>query len=102
MPCADFGQLELVIVVSYVSLFGIIGTLILLESLRAIWDKYRGIVRTLRRAGEHAWYLGLPLKMRFPRSKLYGSVIPLVAIRPPSASRAPCWASAAASSSCRR
>ena len=74
------GQLELVIVVSYVLLFGVIGTLILLESLRAIVDKYRGVVRTPRRAGEHAWYLGLPLKMRFPRSKLYGSVIPIVAM----------------------
>jgi uncharacterized membrane protein YfcA len=34
----------------------------------------------LRKAGQHSWYEGLPLKMRFARSGLYISTIPLVAL----------------------
>jgi uncharacterized protein len=74
------GQLEIVIVMSYVTLFGIIGTLMLVESLKAIWAARRGTVRVLRKAGAHAWYFGLPWRMRFHRSKLYSSVIPLFAM----------------------
>jgi len=74
------GQLEIVIVLSYVTLFGIIGTLMLVESLKAIWAARRGTVRLTRKAGDHAWYLFLPWRMRFHRSKLYGSVVPLMAM----------------------
>ncbi|GGC83486.1 sulfite exporter TauE/SafE family protein [Chelatococcus reniformis] len=74
------GQLELVIVVSYVVLFGFIGTLMLVESLRALWSARRGVARRRRRGGEHPWYVGLPLRMRFYRSKLYASVIPFLAV----------------------
>ncbi|MDJ1157982.1 sulfite exporter TauE/SafE family protein [Chelatococcus sp. SYSU_G07232] len=72
------GQLDFVIVVSYVTLFGVIGTLMLVESLNALWAARKGTPRLLRKPGEHAWYLGLPLRMRFHRSKLYGSVIPIM------------------------
>jgi uncharacterized membrane protein YfcA len=34
----------------------------------------------MRRSGSHGWIHGLPLKMRFKRSKIYLSVIPVVAI----------------------
>nr|WP_246573998.1 sulfite exporter TauE/SafE family protein [Chelatococcus asaccharovorans] len=71
------GQLDVIIAIAYVVLFGIIGGLMLFESLRAMWLKRKGIRRPARRSGEHPWYLGLPLKMRFHQSKLYGSVIPL-------------------------
>jgi len=71
------GQLDVIIAIAYVVLFGVIGGLMLLESLRAIWLNRRGIKRPLRRSGDHPWYLGLPFRMRFQRSKLYGSVIPL-------------------------
>jgi uncharacterized protein len=74
------GQLELVIVVSYVSLFTVIGGLMLKESIREFWTARRGIRRPVRRAGEHPAYLGLPLRLRFPRSKLYASVIPIVGL----------------------
>ena len=33
-----------------------------------------------RRSGQHGFVLGLPFKMRFPRSKLYMSVIPPLAL----------------------
>ena len=74
------GQLDLVIVVSYVTLFTAIGSLMLAESLRDIWSARRGIVRPRRRAGEHPAAFGWPLRMRFPRSRLYASLIPIVGL----------------------
>ncbi|MGO4704883.1 sulfite exporter TauE/SafE family protein [Microvirga sp. 2MCAF38] len=74
------GQLDLVIVVSYVTLFTVVGSLMMKESLSEFWTKRRGgQIRPRRRAGEHAPYLFWPLRMRFPRSKLYASVIPILA-----------------------
>jgi uncharacterized membrane protein YfcA len=55
------GQLELVIVLSYVTLFTVLGSLMLAESLREFWSVRRGVVRPRRRGGEHPAYLGLPL-----------------------------------------
>jgi uncharacterized membrane protein YfcA len=73
------GQLDLVIVVSYVTLFTVVGSLMMRESLREFWMKRKGApARPRRRGGEHAPYLGWPLRMRFPRSKLYASVIPIL------------------------
>jgi hypothetical protein len=75
------GQLDLVIVVSYVTLFTVVGSLMLKESIREFWSKRRGgPVRPRRRAGEHAPYLAWPLRMRFYRSKLYVSVIPVLGL----------------------
>ena len=75
------GQLDLVIVVSYVTLFTVVGSLMLKESIREFWSKRRGVpVRPRRRAGEHAAYLGWPLRMRFQRSKLYASVLPILGL----------------------
>ena len=73
------GQLETVIVMSYVVLLGGVGGLMLVESLRALAAARRG-VGARKRAGQHAWYEGLPFKMRFTRSGLYISVIPLLAL----------------------
>ena len=74
------GQLDTVIVLSYLVLLSGIGFLMLIESVRAMISTRRGKQRTLRKAGRHAWYEGLPLKMRFHRSGLYISVIPLMAL----------------------
>jgi uncharacterized membrane protein YfcA len=74
------GQLELVIVVSYVSIFTVVGSLMLAETVREFWSVRRGRVRPVRRAGGHAAYLGWGLRMRFHRSKLYASVIPIAGI----------------------
>ena len=73
------GQLETVIVLSYVTLLGGIGGLMLIESLRALVMSRKG-PRRRRQAGSHAWYEGLPLKVRFHRSGLYISVIPLLVL----------------------
>lgn len=69
------GQVDLVISLSYVLLLGTIGGLMLNESLRA-WKRRQGkIVPPLQRLHKHMWIHGLPLKMRFPRSRLYISAL---------------------------
>lgn len=71
------GQLDMVIMISYVTLFSTVGGLMLIESVREFISVRNGKARSRRRAGEHAAYLGWPLRMRFYRSKLYVSVIPI-------------------------
>ena len=72
----QLGQVDLLISVSYVTFLGIIGALMLIESLRAIRQARLGKPVSMRRSGQHNWIHGLPLKMRFNRSKLYISAIP--------------------------
>lgn len=74
------GQLDLIISLSYVTFLGAIGSLMMVESVRAILNSHRGEPATLKKPGQHNWIHGLPFKMRFKRSKLYVSVIPVVAI----------------------
>lgn len=69
------GQLELMISLSYVTLLTIVGGMMSYESVRAIFRTRRGI--PLRRPGSHTWVHGLPLKLRFKRSKIYVSAIPV-------------------------
>ena len=70
----DIGQIDLVIQLSYVVFLGIIGALMLTESLRTIIRSRKpGTVRS--KLHQHNWLHGLPLKMRFRRSKLYISAI---------------------------
>jgi uncharacterized protein len=71
------GQLDLAIGLAYVTLLGIIGVLMITESARAIVRARRGEAAILRRPGSHAWFHGLPLKLRFKQSKIYVSVIPV-------------------------
>lgn len=75
-----YGQLDLIVGVSYVVLLGAIGALMLAESVRAIIRARMGRPMPLRRPGQHNWVHGLPFKVRFKRSKLYISVIPVLAI----------------------
>ena len=73
-------QLDLLIALSYVTLLGVVGVLMVTEGLRAINRARHGGRADLRRPGSHTWIHGLPLKMRFKRSKIYISVIPVWAI----------------------
>ena len=73
-------QLDLVIGLSYVVLLSTVGVLMINEGLRAEIRARRGQRATLRRPGSHNWVHGLPLKMRFKRSKIYVSAIPVWAI----------------------
>ncbi len=68
------GQVDLVIKLSYVVFLGIIGSLMLVESGRAIMKKRAG-AGAMGKIHHHNWMHGLPLKMRFRRSKLYISAL---------------------------
>jgi len=70
----SLGQVELVIALSYVVFLGTIGTLMAIESARAMLPSKRG-GRGRRKLHQHYWVHGLPLKMRFRRSKLYISAL---------------------------
>ena len=74
------GQADLVVAVSYLVFLTIIGGLMLTESLGAILRRRRGEPQPPRRERRPVWLYGLPLKMRFPRSRLYISVIPPLAL----------------------
>ena len=71
------GQLDLTIAVSYLLLLGIVGSMMVTESVRAIMRSRGGRPSEIRRPGSHLWIHGLPLKMRFKVSKIYVSVIPI-------------------------
>jgi uncharacterized membrane protein YfcA len=68
------GQIDLVVSLSYVAMLGTIGTLMLSESIRA-WRRSRMAGAPRRKLHQHLWIHGLPLKMRFPRSRLYISAL---------------------------
>ncbi|TWI84662.1 hypothetical protein JM93_02996 [Roseibium hamelinense] len=74
------GQLDVVISLSYVTFLGTIGGLMLVESVRAIRQRKKGAAPRSRRPGQHNWIHGLPFKMRFRRSKLYVSIIPILGL----------------------
>jgi uncharacterized membrane protein YfcA len=71
------GQLDLVIGLSYLTLLGTVGLMMIAESVRAISRARRGKPAEIRRPGSHMWIHGLPIKLRFKQSKIYVSVIPL-------------------------
>lgn len=72
------GQLDAVITVSYLTLFTVIGGMMLFESLKALLMARAGKAARLQRAGRHPAWLKLPFKVRFYRSKLYASVLPIL------------------------
>ncbi|MBB5049464.1 hypothetical protein HNR60_004242 [Rhodopseudomonas rhenobacensis] len=76
----SLGQLDLVIALSYVVLLTAVGGLMVWEGLRAILRTRQGQTVLATRSGSRNWIHALPLKMRFKRSKMYLSVIPVVVI----------------------
>ncbi|MET0605165.1 MAG: sulfite exporter TauE/SafE family protein [Beijerinckiaceae bacterium] len=72
------GHLELVIVLSYVVLFSVIGGLMLLESVKALFET-RGAQPAQKTAHPRTrpWYFELPLRIRFQRSRMAASIIPI-------------------------
>lgn len=80
MMLRRFGQLDLFIALSYILLLGTIGTLMVVESLRALIRNWRGGKVEVRRPGTHAWFLRMPFKMRFRQSRIYVSIIPVLVI----------------------
>ena len=68
------GQVELLVSLCYVVFLGVIGGLMLFESVNALRRARSGAKPKPRR--HHGWIHGLPLKMRFRVSRLYISAIP--------------------------
>jgi uncharacterized protein len=77
---SEVGQADLFISLSYVTFLGVIGSLMLAESIRAIRRTRAGEPPSPRKPGQHSWIHGLPFKMRFHRSRLYISAIPPLVI----------------------
>jgi len=74
----SIGQVDLVVALSYVVLLGIVGALMLQESVRTLIRRHRTGTATRGKLHQHNFLHGLPLKMRFPKSKLYiSSLLPL-------------------------
>ena len=69
----DIGKIDTVISLAYMYILAIIGTLMLVESLGEI-DKAKKNIVERKKLHVHYWIHGLPLRMRFPKSKLYESV----------------------------
>ena len=64
------GQIDLVIKLSYVFFLGIVGALMLVESIRSMRRRKAGSTGR-KKLHKHTWIHGLPFKMRFHKSKLY-------------------------------
>ena len=70
------GQADLVVAVSYLVFLGLIGSMMLYESLTQILHRVRGETPPRKERRRPMWLYGLPFRMRFPRSGLYISAIP--------------------------
>lgn len=71
------GQIDFFISVIYVLVLGSVGTLMMIESVQAILRRRRRTAAR-RKLHQHHWMHGLPMKMRFPRSRLYiSATVPL-------------------------
>ena len=68
------GQIDLVIKLSFIIFLGVIGSLMFWESIRTIIRSHNPASRR-RKLHQHNWLHGLPLKVRFRKSKLYISAI---------------------------
>ncbi|MBM3592301.1 MAG: sulfite exporter TauE/SafE family protein [Alphaproteobacteria bacterium] len=74
-----WGQVDVAVSLFYVVILGIVGALMVRESVTALLRRRRGAAPR-RKLHEHTWLHGLPYKMRFRDSRLYISVIPPLAI----------------------
>ncbi|MGV8855858.1 MAG: sulfite exporter TauE/SafE family protein [Devosia sp.] len=76
----DAGQLDVVISVGFLVLLGSVGSLMLIESSRALLKSRKGTVVRERLPNQHNWIHGLPWRVRFKKSRLYISVLPVLLI----------------------
>jgi uncharacterized membrane protein YfcA len=74
------GQLDLFVALTYVVLLGVVGGLMLVESVRTLRASPVKTGAGRRRGGRHTWIEGLPLKTRFRHSRIYASTIPFVVV----------------------
>lgn len=72
----SLGQVELLVSLCYVVFLGVVGTLMFIESLRAIRRTRNPGALPLPKRRQRSWVHALPFKMKFRTSGLYISVIP--------------------------
>jgi uncharacterized membrane protein YfcA len=69
------GQVDLVITLAYIATLGTIGGLMLTEAINTLRKVQRVSAPGGGKLHQHNWLHGLPFKMRFPRSRLYISML---------------------------
>ncbi len=71
---SSIGKISLIISLLYMYLLAIVGTLMLVEGIK---EKNRQIkkIKVKQKLHDHNWLQGLPLRMRFHKSKLYESAL---------------------------
>jgi len=69
----NIGKIDVVISLAYMYILAIIGTIMLVEGLGEI-DRARKKIFIKKKLHAHYWIHGLPLRMRFKKSKLYESI----------------------------
>lgn len=74
------GQLDLVISLGFLLLLGFVGTTMMIESVRSILKRRAGIVVREKLPNQHNWFHGLPWRVRFKKSRLYISVLPVLVL----------------------
>ena len=74
------GQMDLVVSLTYVPMLGIVGGIMLQESLKTLRAQAQGNAPARIFPVNHVWIHGLPFKVRFRQSRLYISVIPPLVI----------------------
>ena len=75
----DIGKINIVISLSYMYILAIIGTLMLVQGVSEI-DRARKKIVIRKKLHSHYWIHGLPLRMKFKKSKLYESAFTPVLI----------------------
>jgi len=68
----DIGKINIVISLAYMYILAIIGTIMLVQGISEI-DRARKKIVIKKKLHSHYWIHGLPLRMRFKKSKLYES-----------------------------
>ncbi len=74
------GQVDLLVRLCYVVFLGIIGSLMFIESLKAIRQSAKPAGTARKKLHKHNWIHNLPFKVKFRVSGLYISVIPPVIV----------------------
>ena len=74
------GLLDFAVEFGYIVLLASIGALMLKESVQVILATRRGVQLPAHQPGQHNWIHNLPFKLRFRRSRLYISAIPVVVL----------------------
>ena len=70
---SEIGKISLIISLLYMYLLAIVGTLMLIEGIKEKNRQKKVLIK--QKLHDHNWLQGLPLRMRFHKSKLYESAI---------------------------